>query len=180
MGVRRVVTGHDEAGKGVFVSDEQVPAVTLDLMPGSAWYGLWGADQTLSYPDDGSRPGAGEYFPEAGGFRFGLLTLAPDREATLREDLDFETALAELNEKMPGLTRHMDPNDPGMHTTATCDCGIVLSGEATLELDDGATTTLRQGDTFVQGGTRHRFSNRGDVPAVLAVVLIGANHSRVG
>ena len=49
----------------------------------------------------------------------------------------------------------------------------------TLELDDGATVTLHPGDTYVQNGTRHRWSNEGDVPAVIAVVLIGAHHDTV-
>jgi hypothetical protein len=31
----------------------------------------------------------------------------------------------------------------------------------------------------VQNGTRHRWSNRGDVPVTLAVFLIGAHHDRV-
>jgi mannose-6-phosphate isomerase-like protein (cupin superfamily) len=55
---------------------------------------------------------------------------------------------------------------------------VVLSGEATLEFDDGAKATLGAGDTYVQNGTRHRWSNTGDVPAVLAVVLVGANHTK--
>jgi hypothetical protein len=36
--------------------------------------------------------------------------------------------------------------------------------------------TLGPGDVYVQNGTRHRWSNKGDVPAVVAVVLIGAHH----
>jgi len=35
-----------------------------------------------------------------------------------------------------------------MHTTATVDFGMVLSGQATLELDDGATVTASPGDTW--------------------------------
>jgi mannose-6-phosphate isomerase-like protein (cupin superfamily) len=67
-----------------------------------------------------------------------------------------------------------------MHTTATVDYGIVLSGVATLELDDGAKVHLNPGDTYIQNGTRHRWSNTGAVPAVLAVTLIGAHHRDVG
>jgi quercetin dioxygenase-like cupin family protein len=66
-----------------------------------------------------------------------------------------------------------------MHTSATVDFGVVLSEQATLELDDGATVALNPGDTYIQNGTRHRWSNRGDVPAVLAVALIGADHANV-
>jgi hypothetical protein len=48
-----------------------------------------------------------------------------------------------------------------------------------LELDDGATVTLRPGDTVVQNGTRHRWSNAGDVPAVLAGCVWGVHHERI-
>ena len=62
---------------------------------------------------------------------------------------------------------------------ATSGLLIVLSGEATLELDDGVTVVLGPGDTYVQNGTRHRWSNSGSVPAVLAVTLVGAEHRNV-
>ena len=64
-------------------------------------------------------------------------------------------------------------------TTASVDFGVVLSGQAQLELDDGATVVLDVGDTYIQNGTRHRWSNPGDVPAVLAVALVGAEHADV-
>jgi mannose-6-phosphate isomerase-like protein (cupin superfamily) len=134
----------------------------------------------MSYPDDGSRPSAPQYFPPVGGFRFGFFTIPPDGGAGIPEGLDVAAALAEFGEKLPGLAEHLEPADPGMHTTATVDYGVVLSGEATLELDDGATTVLHAGDCYIQSGTRHRWSNRGDVPAVLAVALIGAEHANVG
>jgi quercetin dioxygenase-like cupin family protein len=67
-----------------------------------------------------------------------------------------------------------------MHTTATVDYGVVLTGEPILELDDGAKLTLGPGDTYIQNGTRHRWSNLGDVPALIAITLLGAHHSVVG
>jgi len=79
-----------------------------------------------------------------------------------------------------GRPEHLEQAEPGMHTTATVDFGVVLLGQATLELDDGATVVLNPGDTYVQNGTRHRWSNGGEVPAVLAVALIGADHAKVG
>jgi mannose-6-phosphate isomerase-like protein (cupin superfamily) len=180
MDVRRVVTGHDASGKAVFVSDEQVAPVTLALLPGSEFHQIWGGDAPPSFPDDGNRPEAPRYFPGVGGFRFGFFTIPPDGGAGIPEGLDIAAAFAEFAEKLPGLAEHLEPDDPGMHTTATIDYGVVLSGEATLELDDGATQVLRQGDTYIQNGTRHRWSNKGDSPAVLAVAIVGANHAKVG
>jgi mannose-6-phosphate isomerase-like protein (cupin superfamily) len=180
MDARRVVTGHDAGGKAVFVSDELVEPVTLALLPGSEFHQIWGADATVSFPDDGSRPSATEYFPPVGGFRFGFFTIPPDDGRGVPDDLDVAAALAELEEKLPGMARHMEVDAPGMHTTASVDYGVVLSGEATLELDDGVTVVLRPGDTYIQNGTRHRWSNAGSVPAVLAVTLVGAEHDNVG
>ena len=180
MDIRRVTTGHDEEGKAVFISDELVEPVTLALLPGSEFHRLWGADSTVTFPDDGSMPGAQHYFPPVGGFRFGFFTIPPDGGTGAPGDLDFEAALAELEEKLPGLAEHLEPENPGMHTTATIDYGVVVSGEADLELDGGAKVTLRPGDSYIQNGTRHRWSNKGDVPAVISVTLIGANHTKVG
>ncbi len=180
MDVRRVVTGHDGAGQAVFVSDEQVAPVTLALLPGTEFHQLWGADTACSFPDDGARPSAPAYFPPLDGFRFGFFTIPPDGGVGAPADLDIEAALAEFDEKLPGMAQHLEPDDPGMHTTASIDYGVVVSGQATLELDNGAKVALNAGDTYIQNGTRHRWSNVGDVPAVLAVALIGAHHANVG
>lgn len=68
-------------------------------------------------------------------------------------------------------------DSPGMHTTDTVDMEIMLSGEIVLELDDGAETTLRAGDVNIQNGTRHRWHNRGDVPAVMVVAMVGGSRN---
>jgi mannose-6-phosphate isomerase-like protein (cupin superfamily) len=176
MTVRRVVTGHDPWGKARFVSDEQVEPIELALLPGMSFHRLWGADEPPSFPDDGSPPDAHAYFPPVGGFRVGLFTIPPDGGPRAPADLDVGAALADVEAKLPGLLGHMEPDNPGMHTTATVDFEIVLSGSCRLELDDGATVDLGPGDTVVQNGTRHRWSNPGTEPCVLAVFLCGAHH----
>ena len=52
-----------------------------------------------------------------------------------------------------------------MHTTDTIDIVTVISGEACVLLDTGETT-MRQGDTIVQRGTKHAWHNRTDSPAL--------------
>jgi mannose-6-phosphate isomerase-like protein (cupin superfamily) len=175
MDVRRVVTGHDGNGKAVIASDEQVSPVTLAAMPGSEFHLLWGSDEPQTYPDGGSKPDGSQYFPTVGGFRFGIFTIPSVAEADYPDDI--EAAFAEVEAKLPGLLAHMEPDEPGMHTTDTTDYEIVLSGEVILELDDGAEVTLSPGDTVIQNGTRHRWRNSGAVPAVLGVVLIGAHRT---
>ena len=178
MDVRRVVTGHDGNGKAVFVSDEAVAPTTLALLPGSAFHKLWGGDEAPSFPDDGSEPSYETYFPPVGGFRFGFFTIPPDEGRGVPDDLDVPAALKELEEKLPGMAQYAEPDAPGMHTTPTIDFEVVLSGEVWLELDDGAEVHLKPGDTVVQNGTRHRWSNKGSEPATLAVLICGAHHER--
>jgi mannose-6-phosphate isomerase-like protein (cupin superfamily) len=181
MEVRRVVTGHDAEGKAVCVVDDLVVPVTLVLVPGSEFHQIWGADSACSFPDAGSRPRVVSYFPPLGGFRFGFFTIPPDRGGGgVPVEIDVEATFADLERDLPGLAHHLELDNPGMHTTATIDCGIVLSGQATIEGDNGAKVALNVGDTYIQNGTRHRWSNLGDVPAVLAITMIGANHRKVG
>ena len=174
MDVRRVVTGHDSKGKAVFASDEVVPALTMELLPGSEFHRLWGGDDAPTFPDDGGHPVEATYFPPVGGFRFGMFTVAPATTVPA-SDLDLTAALAEMEAKMPGLAGYMEPDSPGMHTTDTIDFEYVISGEVTLELDDGAEVLLKAGDTVVQNGTRHAWRNRGTEPCRLVVAIFGAH-----
>jgi mannose-6-phosphate isomerase-like protein (cupin superfamily) len=176
MKVRRVVTGQDANGKSVFVSDEDVEPVTLELLPGAAFHQLWGADETPKLPTEGTPTSQDRYFPPAGGFRWVFFTFPPESMAA-PENINFPAALNEAAEKLPGLTDVLEPDHPGMHTTDTIDFEVVLSGEITLELDDGAQVTLKSGDTVVQNGTRHAWHNHGDVPAVIAAAIIGAQRA---
>jgi mannose-6-phosphate isomerase-like protein (cupin superfamily) len=175
MRVRRVVTGHDSNGKAVVASDDEVDATTIALAPGSEFHRLWGGDAAPSFPDAGEPPSQAAYFPPVGGFRFGLFSVPPAGAPS--GDIDLPTAFAEMEEKLPGLAGHMEPDAPGMHTTATIDFEVVLDGEVWLELDDGVEVHLKPGDCVVQNGTRHAWRNRGSVPARLAVFIVGAHHS---
>ena len=177
MKVRRVVTGHDEKGKAVFAGDQQVEPLTLSLIPGAEFHRLWGGDEAPRFTDDGSMPAQPAYFPPVGGYRFGFSTLPPAGTAA-PADVDIAAAMGEMDQKLPGMARYMEADDPGMHTTDTIDFEIVLAGEVVLELDDGAEVTLHPGDTVVQNGTRHRWRNEGTEPARLAVFIAGAHHEK--
>jgi quercetin dioxygenase-like cupin family protein len=54
---------------------------------------------------------------------------------------------------------------------------MVVSGEVTLELDDGEQTVLRAGDVVVQNGTRHAWRNHGTEPCTIVGVAIGADRT---
>ena len=83
--------------------------------------------------------------------------------------------MAEMNEKLPGMMNVMEPDNPGMHRTDTVDYIVVLSGEVSLELDDGETVHLSAGDCVVQNGTRHAWRNTSGATCVMAVALVGAH-----
>ena len=96
-----------------------------------------------------------------------------------REGIDLAAAAEKMERDLPGLVSYIEPDNPGMHTTATIDYEYVVSGRCVLELDDGATRELGVGDTVIQNGTRHAWRNPFDEPCVLVVCLIGANHQHV-
>jgi mannose-6-phosphate isomerase-like protein (cupin superfamily) len=173
MSIRRVVTGVDAEGTSVFVSDERVGPAAPAVLPGFEFHRLWGQDEVPVSPQDGTPPPSHDYFPPAGGYRVGTFTVPPG-SGSPPEGLDIEAGLAEVEQLLPGLLGHMEPEDPGMHTTVTIDFEYVVSGRIVLELDDGATVELGPGDTVVQNGTRHAWRNPFDEPATLVVVLIGA------
>jgi mannose-6-phosphate isomerase-like protein (cupin superfamily) len=172
--VRRVVTGHSPDGKAVFVSDDRVASAPMG--PGSAggFHQLWGGDEPPTFPDDGSLPAQATFFPGVGGYRFLVVTMAPAGAGRPPQG-DPGAIRADMDRRFPGLASHMEPDNPGMHTTDTVDFEYVLSGELVLELDDGAEVVLHPGDTVVQNGTRHRWHNRTSEPAVYVAFLVGAH-----
>jgi quercetin dioxygenase-like cupin family protein len=92
-----------------------------------------------------------------------------------QEEVDQEALVADWEAKVPGVILKMEADHPGMHRSDTVDVGMVESGEIWLELDDGEEVCLRQGDTFIQNGTRHAWHNRSDAPCVITFVIVGAD-----
>ena len=177
--VRRVVTGHDADGRARVVDDGVVEPITSELMPGCAAYRLWGRDERPAFPDDGSPRRAEAYYPPRDGSRFMINTIPPG-ELVPPPDLDVPAALADLERQMPGAIAAMEPDVPGMHTTDSLDYVLVVSGEVTLELDDGEQAVLRAGDVVVQNGTRHAWRNHGTEACTIVGVAIGADRDGAG
>jgi mannose-6-phosphate isomerase-like protein (cupin superfamily) len=173
MKIRRVVTGHGVNGKSRVASDEMVEPVTVALAPGMEFHRLWGSDSAPAYPDDGSPLSGHAYFPPADGFRFISFMVPAATSAEPAAVPDVGAAVAEAENKLPGLLGHMEPENPGFHTTQTVDMLFVVSGAIVMRLDEGEVE-LRAGDVYVQSGTRHAWVNRGSEPAVLVGVIVGA------
>jgi quercetin dioxygenase-like cupin family protein len=139
---RRIVTGHDESGKSVVLSDGPNPK-TFDIGT-AAFHEIWITDATptpipADEPDPTDRPV--RVPPPPGG------------------------VMVRYTDQPPGA-------ESPMHRTETLDVGVVLEGETWLLLDDGSETLVRTGDAVVQRGTNHAWANRSDRPVRMLFVLI--------
>lgn len=173
--MKRVITGHDGSGKSIFTL-VGAPNRSVDLGGGSMDE-LWCTDAPPPVPDASVDPEVvmDSFVPKVGGTRFRIFRLEPvDQNAAPPSASEIESQLAALRESVPGLGETLEADNPGMHTTDTVDYIVVLSGEADLELDDGATVHLEPGDCVVQRGTRHAWRNTGSQPFVAAAVMVGA------
>ena len=171
--MRRVVTGHNAEGKSVILMDGASPhALEVDGMPGLALINLWVTDRApagnAGSADAAARPVVLE--PPARGTIFRVVDFPPDKGMTGRVDRGKTFAAM-------GAGHAMDQSDarhPGMHKTNTVDYALVLAGEIWALMDEGETL-LRAGDSLVQRGTNHAWSNRADAPCRVAFVLVSAD-----
>jgi quercetin dioxygenase-like cupin family protein len=72
------------------------------------------------------------------------------------------------------IVRYERGVEPRNHRTNSIDYAIVLEGEIDLELE-GTVAHLKAGDVVVQRGTIHNWTNNGEVPCVIAFVLVAAH-----
>jgi quercetin dioxygenase-like cupin family protein len=161
--VRLVITGHTPDGRGQVASDTEIGPMPGLAADGWQAYVLWALSEVPTLPDDGlSAIDATAAGP--GSIRLVQCVVYPDGQQPPVGDA---AALAPI-QRTPGDTS-------AMHYTHSLDLVIVIDGEVEVVLDD-QRTTLRQGDYLVQNGTRHEWRNHGDVPARLAVVVVGTEH----
>ncbi len=176
--VRRVVTGHNETGKAVVVSDAPPPHVTRPAhQPGLAFHEVWNTRQTPApvtaseaEPTDFHR----DTHPPKEGTVIRIVDIPP--EGPDGPDFDKETARA-LFENV-GLAENAEHTIPGrhplMHRTESIDYGVVLEGQIVLLLDD-SEVVLEAGDLVVQRGTIHAWTNRTDqITRMLFILTDGA------
>lgn len=169
MQIRRVVTGHDEQGRSVFVSDASAPrAKDFKDIPGYGFSQVW-CSATPAEADQSQQ--GGSLLPAAGGSSLLMISLPPD--SVMAAPLDPQRAFGEMVEALPGLIECFEPEAPGMHRTPTIDYVVIIEGELWLELDDGQERLVRSGDVVIQNGTRHAWRNKSDKVAKAAVFMQG-------
>jgi len=169
---RRVVTGHNAAGKAVILQDGPVPRVFDQLgQEGLVFMEVWETRATpapIEATEDEPTDHDLQLTPPKNGVRIRVLDIPPD-EGSFGDNVEEEAKA--VFEKIGAGSAHTDnAPHPFMHRTETVDFGIVLDGELVLILDEGETT-LHKGDIVVQRGTNHAWSNRSDKPCRIAFIL---------
>jgi mannose-6-phosphate isomerase-like protein (cupin superfamily) len=169
--VRRVYTGHDARGRSIIVEDGIARNVKeMASMPGLALTDLWETGGPLASnagnADAAKRPVHLE--PPKGGTILRIVEFPPDK--AWRDNAD---AMAAFESIGAGHAKDAGSSDPMMHKTATVDYIIVIKGEMHAIVDTGEVL-LRPGDVFIQRGTNHSWSVRGDEPCIIAAILVSA------
>jgi len=169
--VRRVVTGHNEAGHSVIEEDGVSPAIkTIAVRPGYAVTNIWrtgkAPSDVLAVDDIIDHHGV---MPPEMGTVIRAIDIPPEMEDPneLRKVMEetFKSLYPDADHA-PSDTRHY-----GMHRTNTVDYAIIVEGELTAVMDEGETV-LKAGDILIQRGTNHGWANRSDAMCRVVFVLV--------
>lgn len=164
--VRRIVTGENEQGRSVFVSDGPAPNHTTD--PGSpVAQVLWVTGEAAASGSDPAPAGQAFGFHSKGGSLLRVVDFPPD-EAYEPDQL--ARFLDEHGVRDKGNARHF-----WFHKTQSLDYAIVLEGEIHALMDEGETL-MRAGDILIQRATNHSWANRSGKPCRMAFVLLDLDH----
>lgn len=173
--IRRVVTGHDQNGKAIVISDGLAPAVrTNPLRPGHISVDLWKTDASpVILKKDEPDPTAGpkQIHPPRHGTVFRISEIAPESAAIRNLDPAQAQEVFKAMGNESAATFGRGGRHPMMHRTETVDYAVVLEGEIVMLLDD-TDVHLKAGDVVIQRGTNHAWSNRSDKPCRMLYVLI--------
>ncbi|MBM3343675.1 MAG: cupin domain-containing protein [Betaproteobacteria bacterium] len=173
--VRRVVTGHDQNGKAIVLSDGDAPFVmTNPARPGYVSTDIWRTNATptpMVAQHEEPTLGPRRQMPEPNGTVFRINRVMPETsEITDMTPEQSKKLFAALGNETAS-TFHKNKRHPLMHRTQTIDYVLILSGEIYCVLDD-TEVLLKAGDTMIQCGTNHAWSNRSNAPCDIAFILI--------
>lgn len=150
---RRLVTGLNVEGRSTIVSDEQCPHVqVIAETPTFAMTDFWRHEQfpvVNAGPADDGLGGPVAISPPGTGSVFRIVEFPPDDHWDDGE----------------GVRARM------FHSTPSLDYAIVLRGSI-WSVMDADERELTAGDVLIQRGTNHFWSNRSELPCLVAFVLI--------
>jgi len=177
--VRRVVTGHDENGKGVVISDGPAPYVhSTPIRPGYFSTDIFRTFETpalIKTHQEETTLGPRRQLPTKGGSVLRINHFPPESNGNEHMDVQASKALFESLGNAAGSSFEKNGRHPLMHRTETIDYAIILSGEITMLLDD-SEVLLKTGDILIQCGTDHAWTNRSNAPCVVAFILIDGEY----
>ncbi len=102
MTVRQIITGHDDHGNAIFLSDDEVAPTEVGMIPGYKTFELWSTNGERTVPHSGPFPGVPSYFPEQEGVVFRIIVLPPVEDGGADIDTS-EESVAEMHFKEPPL-----------------------------------------------------------------------------
>jgi quercetin dioxygenase-like cupin family protein len=173
--IRRVVTGHDEKGRAVVVSDGPAPSVHINKAE-QDWFSvdIWRThEMPAKIVTKTEEPTAGprRQMPTANGTVLRINSFPPESEAVRAMTPADSLRVFEGLGNPRAATFGKGGRHPMMHRTESVDYALVLSGEITMLLDD-EEVLLKAGDVVVQCGTNHAWSNRSKAQCLVAFILI--------
>lgn len=170
--IRRVVTGHDKNGRATVIMDSDATSILQrPNRPGVTLTNLWQVDSTPAQMERSDDPVEGPLIlhPPKNGSIFRIVQFDPEDPEVLAK-LDGKAAFAEMGAASNVVE---DARHPFMHRTDSVDYAVILTGEIYMMMDD-EDYLLKAGDTVVQQGTNHAWSNRGTEPCLIAFILVDA------
>ena len=170
--IRRVVTGHDDNGRATVIMDSDATSILQrPNRPGVTLTNLWQVDSIPAKMECHDDPVDGPLIlhPPKNGSIFRIVQFDPEDPEVLAK-LDGKAAFAEMGAAANVVE---DARHPFMHRTDSVDYAVILTGEIYMMMDDD-DYLLKAGDTVVQQGTNHAWSNRGTEPCLIAFILVDA------
>jgi mannose-6-phosphate isomerase-like protein (cupin superfamily) len=173
--IRRVVTGHDERGRAIVLSDGPAPFMHVNKLDPN-WYSidLWRTHETpAKIVSQAEEPTSGprRQMPTKNGTVLRINHFPPESETVRTMTPADSLRVFEGLGNPAAATFGKGGRHPLMHRTETIDYAIVLSGQITMVMDD-QDVHLEAGDVLIQCGTNHAWSNRSKEPCMVAFILI--------
>jgi uncharacterized cupin superfamily protein len=161
------VSVNDKPDHAIAIADGPAPDVQTDsARPGFSSTRIWVTDRTPARVDAVTEtlilPPSLE--PPPRGSLCRIVTFPPD--SVWRGKVGAGEARAYFEAAGSPEASTYSPAQPYMQKTETLDFCIILEGEITLVLDT-EEVDLREGDTVVQRGTNHAWSNRSNRPCTV-------------
>jgi hypothetical protein len=171
---RRVVTGFDGRGKSAIVADSE-SAARLERPGGATITEIWRADSLPARMDEAGPLAAVEVLSHPPqGLAVRVCTFPPDSAMDAQTSGSYAESIAQSYGPQDAPAE--EDAIPGMHATETVDVVTVISGELHVVTETGETV-LRSGDSVVQRGTPHAWSNRTDKTTTVVAIMMAATRN---